>query len=148
MPTLTITKRHEWDMGHRLGKGYTSKCRHNHGHRYVAEMTFECEALNSFDMVLDFGEIKSVCGAWIDEHIDHATLVFVEDETLLHFLERECNRHFVVTFNTTVENIVVWLAKQLQEVLDRVEAFKKRGVTLIQLKVNETPNGWATWRKP
>lgn len=145
MPVVTITKRHEWDMGHRLGKGYTSRCRHLHGHRYVAEMTFTCEALDSYDMVVDFGTLKQVCGAWIDEHFDHATLVYDRDKELVNFLDSQKNRHYVVPFNTTVENIVAFMATKLQEVVDGQDELRKRHVKLVRLKVNETPNGWAIW---
>lgn len=144
---VLLTKRHEWDMGHRLGKGYASKCKHLHGHRYVAEMTFECEALDQHDMVVDFGTVKAVCGKWIDDNLDHATMVFVEDRALYEFLSCEVNRFHMVGFNTTVENIVSYLAVRLQEVVNKHPDLAQRKVTLVELRVNETPNGWATWRK-
>lgn len=144
--SVHITKRYEWDMGHRLGKGYNSRCKNCHGHRYQAEMTFDCGAFDPYDMVVDFGEIKRVCGAWIDENIDHAMLVYSADAPLLEFLQTEGNRHHVVDFNTTVENITPWLAQKLQEAVDSVPDLNRRGVRLVELKVNETPNGWAVWR--
>jgi 6-pyruvoyl-tetrahydropterin synthase len=83
---IVVTQRIEWDMGHRLGDGYASKCRHAHG-------------------------------------------------------------HFVVAFNTTVENIANWLGIQLQTVIDNDDTAKVRGVTLAKVRVYETPNGWAEWTK-
>ena len=144
---LTITKRHEWDMGHRLGKGYTSKCKHLHGHRYVAEMTFTCDGFDPYDMVIDFGTVKQVCGGWIDDHLDHSTLVYEHDTALLEFLYTEENRHLVVPFNTTVENMAPWLAAQLQLAIDGHPDLAARNVCLVELRVNETPNGWAIWHR-
>ena len=74
--TVSITQRIEWDMGHRLGDGYPSKCRHAHGHRYVAEVSFTAPDLDRYGMVVDFGNIKRLCKTWIDDNIDHAFLVY------------------------------------------------------------------------
>lgn len=116
---LTITKMHEWDMGHRLGDGYTSKCKHLHGHRYKLEITLACQQLDLYGMVQDFGTIKQLLGGWIDENIDHACIVSTRDASLFKFLKAGKQRYYSVEFNTTVENLVVWLAGKLQTVLDR-----------------------------
>ncbi len=145
---LVITQRIEWDMGHRLGDGYPSKCKHAHGHRYVAEVSFGAPELNQYGMVLDFGDIKRTCKGWIDDHIDHAFLVYDRDTALLEFLRSEGNRHHVVDFNPTVENIVVWLGHQLQSIIDAVPSLHERGVRIVSLRVFETPNAWADWRSP
>ena len=143
--SIVLTQRIEWDMGHRPGDGYHSKCRHAHGHRYVAELSFVAPTLDEFGMVLDFGEIKRLAKGWIDEHIDHAFLVSEKDLPLLNFLRSEKNRHFVVNFNTTVENIASWLGPELQTVIDADKMAKSRKVQLTRVRVYETPNGWAEW---
>jgi len=146
--SVVLTQRIEWDMGHRLGDGYQSKCRHAHGHRYVAELSFVAPTLDEFGMVLDFGEIKRLAKGWIDEHIDHAFLVYEKDLPLLDFLRSESNRHFVVNFNTTVENITSWLGPQLQAVINADAMAKSRSLRLTRVRVYETPNGWAEWVAP
>jgi len=143
--SVVVTQRIEWDMGHRLGNGYASKCRHAHGHRYIAELSFIAPTLNKFGMVMDFDDIKRLVKGWIDNHIDHAFLVYDQDTQLLDFLRAENNRHFVVNFNTTVENIVNWLGSKIQSVIESDEAVKVRGVQLVRVRVYETPNGWAEW---
>lgn len=143
--SVIVTQRIEWDMGHRLGNGYTSKCRHAHGHRYVAELSFVAPTLDEFGMVLDFNDIKRLAKSWIDEHIDHAFLVYEKDSRLLEFLRAEQNRHYVVDFNTTVENIAGWLGIRLQAAIDGDDTVKLRGVRLTSVRVYETPNGWAQW---
>ncbi len=145
-PHITASKTFHWDMAHRLGDGYTSKCRHLHGHRYVAEVVVEAGALNEHGMVLDFGEITSVCDTWIQEHLDHATLVCERDTSLRAFLEAEGNRLHVVPFNTTAEQIAAWLAEVLQAELDAQPHLTGRGVRIVRLRLNETPRSVAEWR--
>ena len=143
--TVSITQRIEWDMGHRLGDGYPSKCRHAHGHRYVAEVSFTAPDLDRYGMVVDFGNIKRLCKTWIDDNIDHAFLVYDKDPSLLAFLRAEDNRHHVVSFNTTAENIATWLVGVLQRTIDTDAAIGSRGIQVTRLKLHETPNGWAEW---
>ena len=161
---LTVTKVHEWDMAHRLGDGYTSKCKHLHGHRYKLEITLGCAKLDPYGMVQDFGTIKTLLGGWIDQHLDHAALVSLNDGRLLDFVKEEGQRHHAVKFNTTVEHIVVWLAGVLQQVLDEHVRNKAalapkaepnfvlrdsgRALTITHLRLYETPNGYADWYKP
>jgi 6-pyruvoyltetrahydropterin/6-carboxytetrahydropterin synthase len=144
---VVITKRIEWDMGHRLGDGYAARCRHAHGHRYAAELTFAAEGLDRHGMILDFEEISRICKAWIDAHLDHAFLVCRRDHTLLQFLRAEDNRHCVVDFNTTVEHIAPWLAEHLQAELSRHPEPAARGARLVRLRLFETPTAWAEWRR-
>lgn len=159
MNTITVTRLLEWDMAHRLGHGYQSKCKHLHGHRYRLEVTAACPKLDRFGMVIDFASLKTICGGWIDENLDHAMLVCDQDQTMIDLLDREGQRHFVVPFNTTAENIVDWLAAVLQGELDRtvnrtqyveaaggvVKQVTPERIVLTHLKLFETPNGWAEW---
>lgn len=145
---LTITKRIEWDMAHRLVHGYTSKCAHLHGHRYVAEVTFSAPQLDDYSMVLDFSEITKVCKGWIDEHIDHATLVCHDDAALLDFLTSEKQKHYTVDFNTTVEQITPWLAHCLEVAVAKSrKASGQSQVKIESLRVFETPTGSALWTR-
>ena len=138
MDTVIVTRKHEWDMAHRLGDGYKSKCRHLHGHRYTAEITVQAPQLDQYGMVMDFAMIKQICGGWIDTYLDHATLVSDTDESLHKLLSVEDQRYYVVPFNTTPENIVRWMAERFQVILPEE-------ITLVKLRIYETPNGWAEW---
>lgn len=80
VPT-TITKRLEFDYGHRL-VGHESKCAHYHGHRGAVEVTVEAEALDGVGRVIDFSAIKSEFGTWLDETFDHAMLLRDDDPLL------------------------------------------------------------------
>ena len=78
----TVTRKLEWDSGHRV-LNHGGKCRHLHGHRYVAEITVEATQLNDLGMVVDFSLIKERVGKWIDENWDHNFLAHPEDPILI-----------------------------------------------------------------
>ncbi len=141
---IEITTVIEWDMAHRLGRGYKSKCKNLHGHRYRAEITLQADRLDSHGMILDFGIVKQICKGWIDDRIDHATLVDNHDSSLVTFLERQKQKYFVVEFSTTVECIVDWLAYMLQFQLNK-QLGEDEAPTLTRLRVFETPNNWCDW---
>ncbi len=145
--SILAAKTFHWDMAHRLGDGYTSRCRHLHGHRYTAEVAIESDGLDSHGMVMDFGEIAAVCDGWIQANLDHATLVCERDQGLLDFLRTEENRHVVVGFNTTAECIVTWLANVLQDELDAHAHLAARSVRIVRIRLHETPRSYAEWRR-
>ena len=142
---ITISRRVEWDMAHRLGPRCTTKCKNLHGHRYVAVATLEAEAMDHLGMVLDFGEVFGALKGIVDGELDHGTLVDRGDVALLEFLRREGDKHHVVDAPTTVENIVPWLAGRFQRAFDALPGAEARGVRLVALRVHETPNCYADW---
>ena len=77
--TPTITRRLEFDAGHRVF-GHESKCATLHGHRYVVEVTAQAAKLDSVGRVIDFSVLKERIGAWLDEKWDHNVIVFEQDE--------------------------------------------------------------------
>jgi 6-pyruvoyltetrahydropterin/6-carboxytetrahydropterin synthase len=75
---VIITRKLEFDAGHRV-LGHEGKCRHLHGHRYVAEITCQAPRLDSLGMVVDFSVIKSKVGGWLDANWDHNFICHPED---------------------------------------------------------------------
>ena len=63
----SCTRRIQFASGHRV-LGHENKCRHIHGHNYVAFIHAEAEQLDSIGRVIDFGVLKDKFGGWIDEH--------------------------------------------------------------------------------
>ena len=84
--TVTISRRIEWDMAHRLGPRCTTKCKNLHGHRYVAIATLSAETTDELGMVLDFGDAFRAMKGFVDGHLDHACVVDRGDAALLEFL--------------------------------------------------------------
>jgi 6-pyruvoyltetrahydropterin/6-carboxytetrahydropterin synthase len=133
----SITRKIEFDAGHRV-LGHEGKCRHLHGHHYVAEVTVEGAELDSLGRVIDFSILKQRVGGWIDENWDHNFLVHPEDplrtiRTGKVFAGREL--YVMLNGNPTAENMAA-------------ELFEVATMLLPELKVThvrlyETPNCWA-----
>lgn len=145
----TVTRRHEWDMAHRL-PFHEGKCRRLHGHRYVADITVigrirpDTEAADA-GMILDFDAVKAAIdqtfGWW-----DHRTMLW-ERDPLLEVLRTGFSGAeelrvrglaeygvFSVPFMPTAENI----AREILKCLTRTAK-----LSISTVKVFETPNGWS-----
>ncbi len=144
--SVTISRRIEWDMAHRLGPQCTTKCKNLHGHRYVAIATLEADTTDDLGMVLDFGDVFRVMKTFVDGSLDHACIVDVGDVELLEFLKSQGDKRCEVNFPSTVENLCAWLAARFQEGFDALPEASGRGVQLVELRVFETPNCYADWK--
>ncbi|MBI4679477.1 MAG: 6-carboxytetrahydropterin synthase [Elusimicrobia bacterium] len=76
--TYTVTRRVRFCYGHRL-LGHKGKCRHLHGHNAVAEVALRRRALDRYGMVVDFEEIERQVQAWVDDEMDHRSLLNSRD---------------------------------------------------------------------
>ena len=90
MQTFRITRRLEFDAGHRI-PNHQGQCRHLHGHRYQLEVTLQGEInQNGGDseegMVMDFGLIKQIIQQIIIDPWDHSFFVANTDQVLIDFL--------------------------------------------------------------
>lgn len=132
-----------FSAAHRLVNGYQGKCKDLHGHDYLVEVTVACEELDDYGFVIDFGDVKQICNDWIQNHWDHATLVCAADKTLLDFVCKENQHHFVLPAdkNSTVENLTEFLFKQFQTELDK---FSPR-VSLQAVTIWESSTANATY---
>jgi 6-pyruvoyltetrahydropterin/6-carboxytetrahydropterin synthase len=75
---ITVSRRFEFDAAHRV-LNHEGKCRHLHGHRYVAEVTVEADGLDPIGRVIDYSILKTEIGGWIDKNWDHNTLLHPGD---------------------------------------------------------------------
>jgi len=131
----SATRRFEFCAGHRL-MHHNGKCRHLHGHNYVADITVRGK-VGADGMVMDFGDLKRIVGGWIDEHFDHATLLNVADPIvgLLQPLP-EANVH-VMTDHPTAEVLarkLLWIVNILLERNDYAD------VKCVRVHLQETAN--------
>lgn len=128
-----------FDAAHRVLR-HESKCRHLHGHRYSVEVEAEADVLDSVGRVVDFGAMKAKVGAWLDEHLDHATLVNPDDGPLLDFLEAVEGRRYVMPRDAkepTAENIARVVFGVAGELLANAR------LRVARVRVWETPNCYA-----
>ena len=134
----TITRRLEFDAGHRL-LHHEGKCRNAHGHRYVVEVQVAAPCLDSLSRVVDFSVVKGALGGWIDEHLDHGFLVESGDP-LGDVLDKELNKvfRFARGIKPTAEAIAHLLYDQATHLLPNL--------SIKSVTVWETPNCKATYR--
>ncbi|GAB4231395.1 MAG: 6-pyruvoyl tetrahydropterin synthase family protein [Methyloligellaceae bacterium] len=143
--TLSVTRRLEWDAMHRIAN-HEGNCKAFHGHRYAAEITCEAPRLDALGRVVDFSLIKSRLGGWIEDHLDH-TAILQENDTdpaVRQLIESNAalgKPVYLMPEPPTAENLATLLARQAQKLL------ADTGITVTEVRVWETPNCSATWRK-
>lgn len=135
MATITATRRLEFDAGHRLLK-HGGKCRHYHGHRYVVEVTVTADVLDEVGVVLDFSAIKGLCGAWLDENLDHG-MILQRGDPMIPILTDNGMRVFIMEASPTAENLCILLLGEFRRLMPNV--------SIERLRIYETPNCYAEW---
>lgn len=142
---LTITRKLEFDAGHRI-PDHSSQCRNLHGHRYTLQITLTGEVVehdgeSDNGMIMDFGDIKSLANQHLVNLWDHAFTVYEKDFLVRNFLEKLPGHKTVIIDRVpTVEN----LAKIAFDILK--EVYHNRFGRVLELKkvtLYETPNCWA-----
>lgn len=138
---ITITREFGIDYGHRLVK-HESKCRNVHGHRGRILVTVVAPALDAVGRVLDFGEVKTRIGDWLDRRWDHA-FIAQNDDPLLEWLIAHEQKFAVLTKPPTAENLAAHLGEQvIPELLAGTEC------SCVAVEWFETPNCSAKWTAP
>lgn len=142
---LTITKRLEFDAGHRIPQ-HKSQCRNLHGHRYALEITLEGEPVDDpsssdHGMLMDFTDVKAIAKEHVADLWDHAFLVH-EGDTLIRDLLAQIPGHKTVVMARvpTAENLVATAF----EILDPLYTVRfGNHLKLRKLRLYETPTSWA-----
>lgn len=106
---LRIMRRITFCAGHRL-LGHDGKCKNLHGHNYVVEFHVVGERQDEIGRVIDFKLLKEKCKGWIDEHWDHAFVLWDQDQNALEAV-RHCEPHriYELPYNPTAENMARYL---------------------------------------
>lgn len=111
--SISIMKQIRFCAGHRL-LNHGGKCENLHGHNYVAQIYVTARETDAIGRVVDFSVIKKLFKSWIDEHWDHATILWVEDEAAIRAVGSVTpHRLFELPRNPTAEN----MARHLLEVV-------------------------------
>lgn len=131
---MKIAKEFTWEMGHRL-PFHDGKCKNLHGHSYkcIIELTGEPDKNG---IVLDYYDLKKIIDPILDD-MDHAFMVWKSDKELIEALAKLNSRMILVDFQTTAENICIYLLNKikLSKLPDNINALKVR--------VLETENTYA-----
>lgn len=141
---LFITRRFEFDAGHRILK-HESRCKHCHGHRWVAEVTCRAPKQDELGRVIDFGVVKEVVGKWIDENLDHNMILNSKDPLLTDLTEKQQEAVFMgkppyqIPCNPTSENLAILIQERADILLAPL------GVRCYHVRVWETPSCYADY---
>lgn len=131
-----VTKELHFCYGHRLMQ-YDGKCRVPHGHNARVAIDLSAETLDPRGMVIDFTDIKRVLQGWIDNSLDHRMLLR-QDDPLAKWLQEMGEPCFLMDRNPTAEVIA-------ELIFDQAVG---SGFPVVEVRVWETPDSFATYRRP
>ena len=163
MARVSATRRLEFDAGHRVMR-HESRCAHLHGHRYRVDVTCSADALDDVGRGVDFGVVKADVGGWIDEVLDHALLLHPDDPMVAPAVALQQGGVAGPRQLPTVGGGCWWpsarvvampddlgepTAENLATLVARlaVATLGPRGLVVDRVRVYETPNCWADWRR-
>ena len=136
---MNVAKRFRWEGAHRL-PWHEGGCQNLHGHSYElwVEVTGD---LDERGMLVDFKDVKRALGPLVDAW-DHATLVAEADEELRAVLQTLGSKHFVLPFDTTSENMVLYVLAYLAA--EGGAGLLRSNVHTISARLQETETCYAS----
>jgi len=127
---VSVKKELRFEYAHRLFN-YVGKCHNIHGHNEIVWVYFRRTDffLNDIDMVIDFNDIKSGIGKWIDDNWDHSILLNKEDKKTIRAMEKLQMKLYIMSGNPTAELIAHYLLhivgpKYYSKTLNNLELYK------------------------
>ena len=139
----TITRKFEFDTAHRV-MFEKVKCFNLHGHRFVAEVTFDYDEVKAIGYAIDFKELKRVLGAYIDECLDHGSMLNPMDTPLIELCKSNKWKLWLMGLgnggdvNPSAENI----ASEIFYLAETLFSYELDGVRVMNVRLYETPNCW------
>lgn len=128
---ITATKSIDFCYGHRL-LNYDGKCSMLHGHNGRVEIDYTVDVVGDDGFAIDFKDLKKHVGVWIDENIDHKTLI-EKGDPIVKALADINEPHVVVAWRPTAENI----ARMIMGV-----AINHFGDAITSVRLWETPSSF------
>lgn len=135
---MKIAKRFRWEGAHRL-PWHEGLCKDLHGHSYTMFVEVEGEP-DENGLLMDFKHLKNAVAPLITQW-DHSTLVAAGDEELLRVMRDTGWRHAVLPYDTTAENICLYVADYLLETSR--DLLNQRRIHTIRVRVSETETCYA-----
>jgi len=130
-----VTKSIDFCYGHRL-LDHDGQCRYLHGHNGRLEIDMEAEALDHRGMVVDFGKVKDLIKGWIDANLDHRMILCRRDPAI-PALRGLGEPLYLIDGNPTAENLVRLIFEQARRI----------GLSVVEVRLWETPTSYATYRE-
>ncbi|MEV0016673.1 6-pyruvoyl trahydropterin synthase family protein [Streptomyces tendae] len=136
-----VTVRHNFETGHRLPH-LPGKCQSLHGHSWWAEIAVTAPELSAGGLVVEFGPFKKELRTWIDQHLDHGTMLGAQDPLLPLLAAHGCKTYMVDGW-PTVEAVAELLAHVAQDALQ--DLVRAQGAYVSRVHLQETHVNAATW---
>ena len=142
---IEITRRIEFCAGHRV-VGHENKCKHFHGHNYVANVTvapMDGTTLDDKGRVIDVDVVQDVIKEWIDAEWDHGMILARDDPCRSAVVDRIIGHHGAVAqlqkiawmdAPPTAENMAIRLFQVATDLLFDY------GIIVVRVEIQETPN--------
>lgn len=130
-----VIKNLNFCYAHRL-LHYEGKCSNLHGHNALVQIVLSKDQLDHRGILIDFEEIKIKIQKFLDENLDHQTILW-SDDPLLKDLILHKQKCFVMNENPTAEN----LAKII------FEEAKKQQLPIQAVHFWETPSACAIYEE-
>lgn len=135
---MKIAKRFRWEGAHRL-PWYDGLCKNLHGHSYTMFVEVEGEP-DEHGLLMDFKDLKMYLSELIDAW-DHGTVVDEKDAELLEVMRAKNWKHYVIPFDTTAENMCIYVAEYLIEHSGPV--LRERRIHTVRVRISETETCYA-----
>jgi 6-pyruvoyltetrahydropterin/6-carboxytetrahydropterin synthase len=136
-------KEFTFDAAHRIMK-HKGKCYNLHGHTYKLQVFLSSEDLNLDDMIIDFGDIKTVIKNYLDDNLDHATILNREDKELYDFVVRQDYQYTILDADPTAEYMAEYLYCALNNLIS-AECNVDIGL-VSKIRLYETPTAYAEYK--
>lgn len=136
----SISVRHNFETAHRLPH-LEGKCQSLHGHSWWVEVTVEAPVLAA-GLVVEFGPFKKALREWIDDRLDHGSVLGMDDP-LLKLLKAHGCKVYAVAGWPTVENLAELIADKAADLLFDVVRAPNSHIARVDLQ--ETHVNKASW---
>jgi len=133
-----ITKILTFDSAHRL-MNHKGKCKNLHGHTYKLEVSLTSNKLTPDGMVVDFTILKNLVQKWVDDNLDHSTILNKDDRKVIEFCQKMGFRSYLINGEPTAENMTQVIYDQIKRVLDANKDVLLDDLKISYIKLWETP---------
>lgn len=121
---------------HRLKKNL-NRCQNLHGHNMTIEISLSSEELNEDNMVIDFSNLKSIIGDYLDK-FDHSTIVNPTDHNLINYLTENNYRMEMISevnsdIDPTAEVLSKYLYIELNKYFEKINYINKPTISRVSI---------------
>lgn len=140
MAYQTITRKGSFDSAHRV-MNEKMKCFNLHGHTYLYELTFRFDQIESIGYAIDFKEIKRIGCQWIDDMLDHGTIVNPKDDIVINACKNLNSKMWTMSLNGTNQYCNPSAENIAKEIFIAISfLLNDKHLNLQEVKLYETPN--------